>query len=134
MHSSQDDPIKDRPRPLSSISRQHKSKSLIARTASGKPRATRGPPVSDRCAAVSSCGSMSVFTGSDFGGGASIRRDDLDHDLDREVTLRILYKPASLISSDSTDSLALALSLSPCSVGVSRPAGLRLHQALNPLQ
>ncbi|XP_037541906.1 serine/threonine-protein kinase MRCK beta isoform X1 [Nematolebias whitei] len=54
MHSSQDDPIKDRPRPLSSISRQHKSKSLITRTAS------------------------------DFGGGASIRRDELDHDLDRE--------------------------------------------------
>ncbi|XP_013886598.1 serine/threonine-protein kinase MRCK beta [Austrofundulus limnaeus] len=54
LHSSQDDPVKDRPRPLSSISRQHKSKSLITRTAS------------------------------DFGGGASIRREELDHDLDRE--------------------------------------------------
>uniref|UniRef100_A0A1A8EUV5 non-specific serine/threonine protein kinase n=2 Tax=Nothobranchius korthausae TaxID=1143690 RepID=A0A1A8EUV5_9TELE len=53
--SSQDDPIKDKPRPLSSISRQHRSKSHITRTAS------------------------------DFGGGASIRSPyDPDQDMDRE--------------------------------------------------
>uniref|UniRef100_A0A1A8B2E4 non-specific serine/threonine protein kinase n=1 Tax=Nothobranchius furzeri TaxID=105023 RepID=A0A1A8B2E4_NOTFU len=53
--SSQDDPIKDKPRPLSSISRQHRSKSHITRTAS------------------------------DFGGGASIRSTyDPDQDMDRE--------------------------------------------------
>ncbi|MEQ2172986.1 hypothetical protein GOODEAATRI_027026 [Goodea atripinnis] len=34
MPSSQDDPIRDKPRPLSSISRQHRSKSYITRTAS----------------------------------------------------------------------------------------------------
>uniref|UniRef100_A0A1A7XIX9 non-specific serine/threonine protein kinase n=1 Tax=Iconisemion striatum TaxID=60296 RepID=A0A1A7XIX9_9TELE len=52
---SQDDPIKDKPRPLSSISRQHRSKSHITRTAS------------------------------DFGGGASIRSTyDPDQDMDRE--------------------------------------------------
>uniref|UniRef100_A0A1A8JK81 non-specific serine/threonine protein kinase n=1 Tax=Nothobranchius kuhntae TaxID=321403 RepID=A0A1A8JK81_NOTKU len=53
--SSQDDPIKDKPRPLSSISRQHRSKSHITRTAS------------------------------DFGGGASVRSTyDQDQDMDRE--------------------------------------------------
>ncbi|XP_070294220.1 serine/threonine-protein kinase MRCK beta-like [Salvelinus sp. IW2-2015] len=35
MHSSQDDPAKDKPRPLSSISRQQRSKTHITRTASG---------------------------------------------------------------------------------------------------
>ncbi|KAM4529356.1 serine/threonine-protein kinase MRCK beta isoform 3-T3 [Fundulus diaphanus] len=55
MHSSQDDPIRDKPRPLSSISRQHRSKSHITRTAS------------------------------DFSGGASTRStSDPDQDLDRE--------------------------------------------------
>ncbi|XP_068565294.1 serine/threonine-protein kinase MRCK beta isoform X1 [Cebidichthys violaceus] len=34
MHSSQDDPVKDKPRPLSSISRQQRSKTHITRTAS----------------------------------------------------------------------------------------------------
>uniref|UniRef100_A0A3Q1F0G4 non-specific serine/threonine protein kinase n=1 Tax=Acanthochromis polyacanthus TaxID=80966 RepID=A0A3Q1F0G4_9TELE len=53
--SSQDDPIKDKPRPLSSISRQQRSKSHITRTAS------------------------------DFGGGASSRSIcEPDPDLDRE--------------------------------------------------
>uniref|UniRef100_H2UXC9 non-specific serine/threonine protein kinase n=1 Tax=Takifugu rubripes TaxID=31033 RepID=H2UXC9_TAKRU len=57
MPSSQDDSGKDRPRPLSSISRQQRSKTHITRTAS------------------------------DFGGGASSRSIlDLDQDLDREVT------------------------------------------------
>ncbi|XP_060908748.1 serine/threonine-protein kinase MRCK beta isoform X3 [Labrus mixtus] len=55
MHSSQEDSIKDKPRPLSSISRQQRSKSHITRTAS------------------------------DFGGGASSRSiSDPDQDLDRE--------------------------------------------------
>ncbi|XP_075872597.1 serine/threonine-protein kinase MRCK beta isoform X2 [Nelusetta ayraudi] len=55
MHSSQDDPIKEKPRPLSSISRQQRSKTHITRTAS------------------------------DFGGGASSRISaDPDQDLDRE--------------------------------------------------
>ncbi|KAM7368466.1 hypothetical protein PAMP_014679 [Pampus punctatissimus] len=55
MPSSQDDPIKDKPRPLSSISRQQRSKAHITRTAS------------------------------DFGGGASSRSiSEPDQDLDRE--------------------------------------------------
>ncbi|XP_041661237.1 serine/threonine-protein kinase MRCK beta isoform X2 [Cheilinus undulatus] len=55
MPSSQEDSIKDKPRPLSSISRQQKSKTHITRTAS------------------------------DFGGGASSRSiSDPDQDLDRE--------------------------------------------------
>lgn len=55
MPSSQDDPIREKPRPLSSISRQHMGKSRITRTAS------------------------------DFSGGASTRStSDLDPDLDRE--------------------------------------------------
>ncbi|XP_077949996.1 serine/threonine-protein kinase MRCK beta isoform X2 [Gasterosteus aculeatus] len=55
MPSSQDDPVKDKPRPLSSISRQQRSKTHITRTAS------------------------------DFGGGASSRSvSELDPDLDRE--------------------------------------------------
>ncbi|KAM4713544.1 serine/threonine-protein kinase MRCK beta isoform 2-T2 [Anableps anableps] len=55
MPSSQDDPGRDKPRPLSSISRQHKSKSHITRTAS------------------------------DFSSGASTRSTgDPDQDLDRE--------------------------------------------------
>ncbi|KAM9840479.1 serine/threonine-protein kinase MRCK beta isoform 2-T2 [Aulostomus maculatus] len=55
MPSSQDDPIKDKPRPLSSISRQQRSKTHITRTAS------------------------------DFGGGASSRSiSEPDQDLDRE--------------------------------------------------
>lgn len=36
MPSSQDESIKDKPRPLSSISRQQRNKSHITRTASGK--------------------------------------------------------------------------------------------------
>uniref|UniRef100_H3CGT2 non-specific serine/threonine protein kinase n=1 Tax=Tetraodon nigroviridis TaxID=99883 RepID=H3CGT2_TETNG len=56
--SSHEDLAKDRPRPLSSISRQQRSKTHITRTASGT---------------------------SDFGGGASSRSIlDLDQDLDRE--------------------------------------------------
>lgn len=55
MPSSQDDAIKDKPRPLSTISRQQKSKTHITRTAS------------------------------DFGGGASSRSiNEPDQDLDRE--------------------------------------------------
>uniref|UniRef100_UPI0037E7BF5F serine/threonine-protein kinase MRCK beta isoform X3 n=1 Tax=Semicossyphus pulcher TaxID=241346 RepID=UPI0037E7BF5F len=55
MPSSQDDSVKDKPRPLSSISRQQRSKTHITRTAS------------------------------DFGGGASSRSiSDPDQDLDRE--------------------------------------------------
>ncbi|XP_041831350.1 serine/threonine-protein kinase MRCK beta isoform X3 [Melanotaenia boesemani] len=55
MPSSQEDSAKDKPRPLSSISRQQRSKSHITRTAS------------------------------DFGGGASTRSTcDVDQDLDRE--------------------------------------------------
>ncbi|XP_037606691.1 serine/threonine-protein kinase MRCK beta isoform X3 [Sebastes umbrosus] len=55
LSSSQDDSIKDKPRPLSSISRQQRSKTQITRTAS------------------------------DFGGGASSRSiSEPDHDLDRE--------------------------------------------------
>uniref|UniRef100_A0A673A8B4 non-specific serine/threonine protein kinase n=1 Tax=Sphaeramia orbicularis TaxID=375764 RepID=A0A673A8B4_9TELE len=55
MPSSQDDAVKEKPRPLSSISRQQKSKTHITRTAS------------------------------DFGGGASSRlRDEPDQDPDRE--------------------------------------------------
>ncbi|XP_054474124.1 serine/threonine-protein kinase MRCK beta [Anoplopoma fimbria] len=55
MSSSQDDPVKDKPRPLSSISRQQRSKTHITRTAS------------------------------DFGGGASSRSiSEPDQDLDRE--------------------------------------------------
>ncbi|XP_045916724.1 serine/threonine-protein kinase MRCK beta isoform X1 [Micropterus dolomieu] len=55
MPSSQDDPIRDKPRPLSSISRQQRSKTHITRTAS------------------------------DFGGGASSRSiSEPDQDLDRE--------------------------------------------------
>ncbi|XP_015260578.1 PREDICTED: serine/threonine-protein kinase MRCK beta-like [Cyprinodon variegatus] len=55
MPPPQDDPIRDKPRPLSSISRQHRSKSHITRTAS------------------------------DFSGGASSRSTgDLDQDPDRE--------------------------------------------------
>lgn len=55
MPSSQDDTIKDKPRPLSSISRQQRSKTHITRTAS------------------------------DFGGGASSRSiSEPDQDLDRE--------------------------------------------------
>uniref|UniRef100_A0A8C2X6M1 non-specific serine/threonine protein kinase n=1 Tax=Cyclopterus lumpus TaxID=8103 RepID=A0A8C2X6M1_CYCLU len=55
MPSSQDDPVKDKPRPLSSISRQQRSKTHITRTAS------------------------------DFGGGASSRNiSEPEHDLDRE--------------------------------------------------
>lgn len=100
---SQDDPVKDRPRPLSSISRQHKSRSLITRTASGKPSSSTA-----RVGRVCSVHG-SLFIGSDFGGGASIRRDDLDHDLDREVPPRILWTPASLMGSDCTDSLSLFL-------------------------
>ncbi|XP_047243926.1 serine/threonine-protein kinase MRCK beta isoform X3 [Girardinichthys multiradiatus] len=59
MPSSQDDPIRDKPRPLSSISRQHRSKSYITRTAS------------------------------DFSGGASTRSDpdqDLDREPDSDST------------------------------------------------
>ncbi|XP_040920126.1 serine/threonine-protein kinase MRCK beta isoform X4 [Toxotes jaculatrix] len=56
MPSSQDDPVKDKPRPLSSISRQQRSKTHITRTAS------------------------------DFGGGASSRGvSELEQDLDREL-------------------------------------------------
>ncbi|XP_070781576.1 serine/threonine-protein kinase MRCK beta isoform X2 [Enoplosus armatus] len=55
MPSSQEDSVKDKPRPLSSISRQQRSKTHITRTAS------------------------------DFGGGASSRSiSELDQDLDRE--------------------------------------------------
>ncbi|KAM7396076.1 hypothetical protein PAMA_007377 [Pampus argenteus] len=55
MPCSQDDPIKDKPRPLSSISRQQRSKTHITRTAS------------------------------DFGGGASSRSiSEPDQDMDRE--------------------------------------------------
>ncbi|XP_037305108.2 serine/threonine-protein kinase MRCK beta isoform X2 [Pungitius pungitius] len=55
MPPSQEDPVKDKPRPLSSISRQQRSKTHITRTAS------------------------------DFGGGASSRSiSELDPDLDRE--------------------------------------------------
>ncbi|XP_070704875.1 serine/threonine-protein kinase MRCK beta [Pempheris klunzingeri] len=55
MHSSQDESVKDKPRPLSSISRQQRSKTHITRTAS------------------------------DFGGGASSRvTSEPDQDLDRE--------------------------------------------------
>ncbi|XP_049445079.1 serine/threonine-protein kinase MRCK beta isoform X2 [Epinephelus fuscoguttatus] len=55
MPSSQDDSVKDKPRPLSSISRQQRSKTHITRTAS------------------------------DFGGGASSRStSEQDQDLDRE--------------------------------------------------
>ncbi|XP_035474120.2 serine/threonine-protein kinase MRCK beta isoform X3 [Scophthalmus maximus] len=57
MPSSQDDSLKDKPRPLSSISRQQRSKTQITRTAS------------------------------DFGGGASSRGlSEPEQDLDREVT------------------------------------------------
>ncbi|KAK5622752.1 Serine/threonine-protein kinase MRCK beta [Crenichthys baileyi] len=59
MPSAQDDPIRDKPRPLSSISRQHRSKSYITRTAS------------------------------DFSGGASTRSDpdqDLDREPDSDST------------------------------------------------
>uniref|UniRef100_A0A4W5RA76 Uncharacterized protein n=1 Tax=Hucho hucho TaxID=62062 RepID=A0A4W5RA76_9TELE len=41
MHSSQDDPAKDKPRPLSSISRQQRSKAHITRTASGGAGSSR---------------------------------------------------------------------------------------------
>uniref|UniRef100_A0A087YFY0 non-specific serine/threonine protein kinase n=1 Tax=Poecilia formosa TaxID=48698 RepID=A0A087YFY0_POEFO len=59
MPSGQDDPIRDKPRPLSSISRQHRSKSHITRTAS---------------------------VGPDFSSGASTRGTcEPDLDLDREV-------------------------------------------------
>ncbi|CAB1342633.1 unnamed protein product [Coregonus sp. 'balchen'] len=59
MHSSQDDPAKDKPRPLSSISRQQWSKTHITRTASG---------------------------GADFGGAGSSRNiSDPDGDFEREV-------------------------------------------------
>ncbi|XP_024147044.1 serine/threonine-protein kinase MRCK beta isoform X2 [Oryzias melastigma] len=55
MPSSQDEPSKDKPRPLSSISRQHRTKSNVSRTAS------------------------------DFGGGVSTRSAcELDQDLERE--------------------------------------------------
>ncbi|XP_023808628.1 serine/threonine-protein kinase MRCK beta isoform X2 [Oryzias latipes] len=55
MPSSQDEPSKDKPRPLSSISRQHRSKSNVSRTAS------------------------------DFGGGVPTRSaGELDQDLERE--------------------------------------------------
>ncbi|XP_042175101.1 serine/threonine-protein kinase MRCK beta-like isoform X1 [Oncorhynchus tshawytscha] len=58
MHSSQDDPAKDKPRPLSSISRQQRSMSHITRTASG---------------------------GADFGGAGSSRNiSDPDGDFERE--------------------------------------------------
>uniref|UniRef100_A0A3P8YRH7 non-specific serine/threonine protein kinase n=1 Tax=Esox lucius TaxID=8010 RepID=A0A3P8YRH7_ESOLU len=58
MHSSQDDPTKDKPRPLSSISRQQRSKTHITRTASG---------------------------GADFGGAGSSRNiSDPDGDFERE--------------------------------------------------
>ncbi|XP_041721975.2 serine/threonine-protein kinase MRCK beta-like isoform X2 [Coregonus clupeaformis] len=58
MHSSQDDPAKDKPRPLSSISRQQWSKTHITRTASG---------------------------GADFGGAGSSRNiSDPDGDFERE--------------------------------------------------
>ncbi|KAK6297133.1 hypothetical protein J4Q44_G00317160 [Coregonus suidteri] len=58
MHSSQDDPTKDKPRPLSSISRQQRSKTHITRTASG---------------------------GADFGGTGSSRNiSDPDGDFERE--------------------------------------------------
>ncbi|KAM9551310.1 serine/threonine-protein kinase MRCK beta isoform 1-T1 [Salvelinus alpinus] len=58
MHSSQDDPAKDKPRPLSSISRQQRSKTHITRTASG---------------------------GADFGGAGSLRNiSDPDGDFERE--------------------------------------------------
>uniref|UniRef100_A0A8C7JZQ3 non-specific serine/threonine protein kinase n=1 Tax=Oncorhynchus kisutch TaxID=8019 RepID=A0A8C7JZQ3_ONCKI len=59
MHSSQDDPAKDKPRPLSSISRQQRSMSHITRTASG---------------------------GADFGGAGSSRNiSEPDGDFEREV-------------------------------------------------
>uniref|UniRef100_A0A4W5PC12 Uncharacterized protein n=1 Tax=Hucho hucho TaxID=62062 RepID=A0A4W5PC12_9TELE len=59
MHSSQDDPTKDKPRPLSSISRQQRSMTHITRTASG---------------------------GADFGGAGSSRNiSDPDGDFEREV-------------------------------------------------
>uniref|UniRef100_A0A8C7LTY5 non-specific serine/threonine protein kinase n=1 Tax=Oncorhynchus mykiss TaxID=8022 RepID=A0A8C7LTY5_ONCMY len=58
MHSSQDDPAKDKPRPLSSISRQQRSMTHITRTASG---------------------------GADFGGAGSSRNiSDPDGDFERE--------------------------------------------------
>ncbi|XP_031692709.1 serine/threonine-protein kinase MRCK beta isoform X4 [Oncorhynchus kisutch] len=58
MHSSQDDPAKDKPRPLSSISRQQRSMSHITRTASG---------------------------GADFGGAGSSRNiSEPDGDFERE--------------------------------------------------
>ncbi|XP_022614666.1 serine/threonine-protein kinase MRCK beta [Seriola dumerili] len=58
MPSSQDDSVKDKPRPLSSISRHQRSKTHITRTASG---------------------------GSDFGGAASSRGvSEPDQELDRE--------------------------------------------------
>ncbi|KAL0963165.1 hypothetical protein UPYG_G00350570 [Umbra pygmaea] len=59
MHSSQDDPTRDKPRPLSSISRQQRSKTHITRTASG---------------------------GADFGGAGSSRSiSEPDVDFEREV-------------------------------------------------
>nr|XP_019969489.1 PREDICTED: serine/threonine-protein kinase MRCK beta-like [Paralichthys olivaceus] len=42
MPSSQDDSVKDKPRPLSSISRQHRSKTHITRTASDFGGGARG--------------------------------------------------------------------------------------------
>uniref|UniRef100_A0A672PPC8 non-specific serine/threonine protein kinase n=1 Tax=Sinocyclocheilus grahami TaxID=75366 RepID=A0A672PPC8_SINGR len=65
MPSSQDDLSKDKPRPLSSISRQQRSKTHITRTASG---------------------------GGDFGGAGSSRSiSDQDQDFEREVRTSIIY-------------------------------------------
>lgn len=93
--SSHDDSVKDRPRPLSSISRQQRSKTHITRTASGTHLLLNASPLSDSTLVVllwclgttgrhTDIGAAFIY--SDFGGGASSRNTlDLDQDLDREV-------------------------------------------------
>ncbi|XP_069371018.1 serine/threonine-protein kinase MRCK beta isoform X3 [Paralichthys olivaceus] len=79
MPSSQDDSVKDKPRPLSSISRQHRSKTHITRTASGTHTLTH---THIHLSPVTSSDIL-ISIGSDFGGGAR-GVSELDQDLDRE--------------------------------------------------
>lgn len=95
MPSSQDDLTKDKPRPLSSISRQQRSKTHITRTASGGCRSLNTHRQADTALKLP-VWMLEMFTlfkgGGDFGGAGSSRSiSDQDQDFEREVKTSIIY-------------------------------------------
>ncbi len=92
--SSQDDLSKDKPRPLSSISRQQRSKTHITRTASGGCRSFKRWYTPTIVKPLFEMPEMyTLFKGGgDFGGAGSSRSiSDQDQDFEREVKTSIIY-------------------------------------------